>query len=119
MSFPWLLHRRWLLHLTRNDQETVRHGDTVLRTGIKSASRAQKPSDHLSAQYARMNAQTLSVSIRPYAALSSRDASGVNARNDHMTDLRTRRTAFRKLHQAGCFVIPNPWDIGTARYLGK
>src|SRR4051812_3647629 len=26
-------------------------------------------------------------------------------------------TAFRKLHQSGCFVIPNPWDVGTARYL--
>jgi 2-methylisocitrate lyase-like PEP mutase family enzyme len=26
-------------------------------------------------------------------------------------------TAFRRLHEAGCFVIPNPWDIGTARYL--
>jgi 2-methylisocitrate lyase-like PEP mutase family enzyme len=24
---------------------------------------------------------------------------------------------FRKLHESGCFVIPNPWDIGTARYL--
>src|SRR5437660_452545 len=28
-----------------------------------------------------------------------------------------RRAAFRKLHEAGCFAIPNPWDIGTARYL--
>src|SRR5438309_1514084 len=28
-----------------------------------------------------------------------------------------RRTAFAKLHESGCFVIPNPWDIGTARYL--
>jgi 2-methylisocitrate lyase-like PEP mutase family enzyme len=27
------------------------------------------------------------------------------------------RAAFRKLHGSGCFVIPNPWDIGTARYL--
>ena len=26
-------------------------------------------------------------------------------------------TAFRALHDAGCFVIPNPWDIGSARYL--
>ncbi len=25
--------------------------------------------------------------------------------------------AFRKLHESGCFVIPNPWDIGSARYL--
>ncbi|HEY8383753.1 MAG TPA: isocitrate lyase/phosphoenolpyruvate mutase family protein [Microvirga sp.] len=24
---------------------------------------------------------------------------------------------FRRLHESGCFVIPNPWDIGTARYL--
>ncbi len=28
-----------------------------------------------------------------------------------------KRRTFRTLHQAGCFVIPNPWDIGTARYL--
>src|SRR5205809_4138200 len=34
-----------------------------------------------------------------------------------MTDFTTRRDAFRKLHQGGCFVIPNPWDVGTARYL--
>jgi len=27
------------------------------------------------------------------------------------------RAAFRKLHVDGCFVIPNPWDTGTARYL--
>ncbi len=24
---------------------------------------------------------------------------------------------FRRLHDAGCFVLPNPWDIGTARCL--
>jgi 2-methylisocitrate lyase-like PEP mutase family enzyme len=24
---------------------------------------------------------------------------------------------FRQLHQAGCFVMPNPWDIGSARLL--
>jgi 2-methylisocitrate lyase-like PEP mutase family enzyme len=28
-----------------------------------------------------------------------------------------RREAFKKLHESGCFVIPNPWDAGTARYL--
>lgn len=25
--------------------------------------------------------------------------------------------AFRALHQAGCFALPNPWDAGSARYL--
>jgi 2-methylisocitrate lyase-like PEP mutase family enzyme len=29
----------------------------------------------------------------------------------------TRRKAFRALHERGCFVIPNPWDVGSARYL--
>src|SRR5258705_5550557 len=24
---------------------------------------------------------------------------------------------FRKMHDSGCFVLPNPWDIGTAIYL--
>lgn len=28
-----------------------------------------------------------------------------------------KRIAFRKLHESGCFVIPNPWDIGSTRYL--
>ena len=28
-----------------------------------------------------------------------------------------RRHAFRMLHEAGCFMIPNPWDVGSARYL--
>jgi methylisocitrate lyase len=28
-----------------------------------------------------------------------------------------RCQAFRQLHQSGCFVLPNPWDIGSARLL--
>lgn len=28
-----------------------------------------------------------------------------------------KRKVFRKLHESGCFVIPNPWSPGTARYL--
>jgi 2-methylisocitrate lyase-like PEP mutase family enzyme len=28
-----------------------------------------------------------------------------------------KRQTFRKLHESGCFVIPNPWDVGSARYL--
>jgi 2-methylisocitrate lyase-like PEP mutase family enzyme len=31
--------------------------------------------------------------------------------------LLARRKAFRALHEDGCFVIPNPWDVGSARYL--
>ena len=26
---------------------------------------------------------------------------------------------FRSLHESGCFVLPNPWDIGTAIYLER
>jgi 2-methylisocitrate lyase-like PEP mutase family enzyme len=32
-------------------------------------------------------------------------------------DISTRRREFRRLHESGCFVIPNPWDPGSARYL--
>ena len=24
---------------------------------------------------------------------------------------------FRAMHESGCFVLPNPWDVGTALYL--
>jgi 2-methylisocitrate lyase-like PEP mutase family enzyme len=33
------------------------------------------------------------------------------------TNFAAARAAFRQLHQSGCFVIANPWDIGSARYL--
>jgi 2-methylisocitrate lyase-like PEP mutase family enzyme len=28
-----------------------------------------------------------------------------------------RRSAFRAMHAEGCFLLPNPWDAGTAKYL--
>ena len=28
-----------------------------------------------------------------------------------------KRKTFHRLHEQGCFVIPNPWDVGSARYL--
>ena len=31
--------------------------------------------------------------------------------------VRDKRIAFRQLHEQGCFVIPNPWDVGSARML--
>jgi 2-methylisocitrate lyase-like PEP mutase family enzyme len=37
-----------------------------------------------------------------------------NMQRPSVTD---KRRAFRALHQQGCFVLPNPWDIGSARML--
>jgi methylisocitrate lyase len=34
-----------------------------------------------------------------------------------MTVQRERVDVFRRLHSAGCFVMPNPWDAGSARAL--
>jgi len=34
-------------------------------------------------------------------------------------DLAARCAAFRRLHESGCFVIPNPWDAGSARLLAQ
>jgi 2-methylisocitrate lyase-like PEP mutase family enzyme len=36
-----------------------------------------------------------------------------------MTAVADRVHTFRELHRAGCFVIPNPWDVGSARVLAQ
>jgi len=36
-----------------------------------------------------------------------------------MTPATDPRLGFRRLHQSGCFVIPNPWDVGSARLLAQ
>jgi len=36
-----------------------------------------------------------------------------------MTGVAERRRTFRRLHETGCFVIPNPWDLGSARLLAQ
>jgi 2-methylisocitrate lyase-like PEP mutase family enzyme len=37
--------------------------------------------------------------------------------NEPRPSIADRRRTFREMHAAGCFVIPNPWDPGSARYL--
>ena len=39
------------------------------------------------------------------------------AESSRQAALAARRKAFHALHERGCFVIPNPWDVGSARYL--
>src|ERR1043165_2124596 len=34
-----------------------------------------------------------------------------------MSDVADRVSRFHDLHESGCFVIPNPWDVGSARVL--
>src|SRR5437870_11587195 len=34
-----------------------------------------------------------------------------------MPSVEDKRREFRRLHESGCFAIPNPWDTGSARYL--
>jgi 2-methylisocitrate lyase-like PEP mutase family enzyme len=53
-----------------------------------------------------------STSSRPVSTLAAgvQDVSSQGA-------VAARRKAFRALHARGCFVIPNPWDVGSARYL--
>lgn len=36
-----------------------------------------------------------------------------------MIDVERRRARFRALHEHGCFVIPNPWDVGSAKHLER
>ena len=44
------------------------------------------------------------------------------ARFAYVVDMRSQTSLvakFRALHESGCFVLPNPWDIGTAIYLER
>jgi len=36
-----------------------------------------------------------------------------------MTQLTDRRRVFHQLHESGCFLVPNPWDLGSARLLAQ
>lgn len=36
-----------------------------------------------------------------------------------MSDQSTRTAAFHALHEQGCFILPNPWDAGSAKRLEK
>ncbi len=35
----------------------------------------------------------------------------------HRPSIADKRRSFHEMHASGCFVIPNPWDVGSARYL--
>ena len=37
--------------------------------------------------------------------------------NDALSHQRSAVARFRAMHESGCFVLPNPWDVGTAVYL--
>lgn len=39
---------------------------------------------------------------------------GVSRQRPSVAD---KRRSFRRLHESGCFVLPNPWDLGSARFL--
>jgi 2-methylisocitrate lyase-like PEP mutase family enzyme len=54
---------------------------------------------------------------RPQALPSMAGTVGRTHESSSRTALVARRKAFRTLHERGCFVIPNPWDVGSARYL--
>src|ERR1700742_3613591 len=48
------------------------------------------------------------------------DAPSSGERRSHVMPRPTvaeKRATFRKLHESGCWMIPNPWDVGSARYL--
>src|SRR5690242_5698073 len=37
--------------------------------------------------------------------------------HNNMLTIEEKRRKFRQLHDSECFAIPNPWDIGSAKYL--
>jgi 2-methylisocitrate lyase-like PEP mutase family enzyme len=77
---------------TRDDRADCRY---VTRRGRRHT----RPRGAVEYAVAVQKESPMNLSLTPHAALAD------------------RRRAFRALHARGCFVIPNPWDAGSARYL--
>src|ERR1700742_886607 len=60
--------------------------------------------------------RTWSKQQRTMMMRSSRSKQAAKVEEDAvMRTIQQKRADFRKLHKSGCFVLPNPWDVGTAR----
>jgi 2-methylisocitrate lyase-like PEP mutase family enzyme len=67
---------------------------------------------------ARLNLVEPEAKVRLIAIACGLEALSPSRRfRDRPMSIAEKRRTFRALHQTGCFVIPNPWNIGTARYL--
>jgi 2-methylisocitrate lyase-like PEP mutase family enzyme/ribosomal protein S18 acetylase RimI-like enzyme len=51
------------------------------------------------------------------AIVMTKRLDGTRMKRMTMDHFASRRAAYRTLHESGCFVQPNPWDAGTARWL--
>ena len=60
---------------------------------------------------------TLSAKVRRFKPYRRIVNLAVNPPMLPMRSVAERRAVFRRLHESGCFVLPNPWDIGSARLL--
>ncbi|WP_199902677.1 oxaloacetate decarboxylase [Azospirillum sp. B4] len=50
--------------------------------------------------------------ITPKAGIGRQEREGTMTRT-----IAEKRAAFRALHEQGCFILPNPWDVGSARMM--
>jgi 2-methylisocitrate lyase-like PEP mutase family enzyme len=55
--------------------------------------------------------------LNPLGIMPTQPKPPRNYHDSFPSDIAARRRAFRQMHVSGCFVIPNPWDVGSARYL--
>jgi 2-methylisocitrate lyase-like PEP mutase family enzyme len=69
---------------------------------------------------ANIPASSRSLTQRGLASNAARDYSRVKKQSKGVTMPATtadKRITFRKIHETGCFVLPNPYDVGSARAL--
>jgi methylisocitrate lyase len=65
------------------------------------------------------NALAQSVALAPHTACHYSRTNKTSDKKGEIMPVTTadKRATFRKLHASGCFVLPNPWDVGSARAL--
>ena len=72
---------------------------------------------HLPFRAARLEAARAARGRRRVISLGLQSAENRRGEAPMTRSVAEKRAAFRALHQEGCFVLPNPWDVGSARLL--
>ena len=97
-----------------------RAGRGIARTLVRDADRSSGARDRAAVD-ARDARRARGVPATRLRICRPEDLHGVPAGSravDYSRAMTTdKRAAFRALHETGCFVIPNPWDIGSGRLL--
>ena len=102
---------RWQIVRERRATFAASPAQDALRPGTKTKLAQSRPGGGLDADEAARHHRG-----RDPLRRGGGQGAGLTREGD-MARVEQKRATFRALHAQGCFVLPNPWDVGSARLL--